>query len=252
MNKLFIFILCIIGFIGFIFYKKNNILTYDAKNEYNITVRSSNGCSYIMWFNITTWTNGKKILFKKTNASNKNDFIVFIGDLTNDLYIYSTGNNKKYTYMTPYNNCSGNNVFGTLQDNNTFADCKTTCINNDSCIGFTFTGKKDPDNPDKCYISENIDDIFKSSNCLFSELKLIKINDIPLQSVVKLAITLDNNNMIVYINDKIIKTFFLETIISPGTITVTPNDFGFIGFTYFKYVDECLNHEKIKKYSIKI
>jgi hypothetical protein len=157
--------------------------------------------------------------------------------------------------MIPYNNCSGTNTLGNLTDATTFADCKNSCIGNTACVGFTLTDKmanSDETLINKCYISENTEDIFKSSNCLFSELKLIKINDIPLQSVVKLAITLDNNNMIVYINDKITKTFFLKTTISPGTITVTPLDFGFIGFTYFKYFNECLNHEKIKKYSIKI
>ena len=251
MNKiLFLALIILLFVIGLMIYKKNNVITYDAKNEYKVSVHSSNGCSYIIWFNITTWTNGKKILFKKTNASKKDDFIVFIGDLTNDLYIYSTENVKSFI---PYNNCSGKDNVGILQNNiNTYADCKTTCIKNDACIGFTLNA--DPDDPDKsnCYVSENTEDIFKSSNCLFSELKLIKINDIPLQTVVKLAITLDKNNMIVYMNDKIIKSFFLETNISPGTITVTPDNFGFIGFTYFKYVDECLNHEKIKKYSVKI
>lgn len=232
-------------------YKKYHVIPYDAHEEYKITVSSSRGCSYIIWFNITTWTNGKKILFKKTDHSNKDDFIVFIGDLTNDLFIYSRENNS----MIPYNNCSGTNNLGNLTSATTFADCKTLCIGNTACVGFTLTKIANSDteqSTNKCYISENTEDIFKSSNCLFSELKLIKISNIPLKTVVKLAITLDNNNMNVYINDKIIKSFFLKTSITSGTITVTPDKLGFDGYTYFKYFDECLNHEKIKKYSIKL
>lgn len=254
MNKIFLILVILLCVIGAMIYRKYHVITYDAKNEYKMQVRSSIGCSYIIWFNITTWTNGKKILFKKTDASNKDEFIVFIGDLINDLFIYSRGNKQMGNhepYMISYNNCSGTNNLGNLQPGvTTFADCKTSCLRNTACVGFTLTDKSEDTN--KCYISENIDDIFKSSNCLFSELKLIKINDIPLKTSVKLAITLNNNNMIVYINDKIIKTFFLETIIDSGTITVTPDKLGFEGFTYFKYFDECLNHEKIKKYSIKL
>lgn len=248
MNK--IILICVIGVIGVIgvmIYRKYHVITYDAQEEYKITVSSSRGCSYIIWFNITTWTNGKKILFKKTDDSNKDEFIVFIGDLTNDLFIYSRENNNP---MIPYNNCSGTNNLGNLTTATTFADCKTLCIGNTACVGFTLT--KNSEETNQCYISENTDDIFKSSNCLFSELKLIKISNIPLKTVVKLAITLDNSNMNVYINDKITKSFFLETSITSGTITVTPDKLGFDGFTYFKYFDECLNHEKIKKYSIKL
>ena len=253
MNKLLIILIILICVIGVMIYKKYHVITYDAQEEYKITVSSSRGCSYIIWFNITTWTNGKKILFKKTDASNKDEFIVFIGDLTNDLFIYSREN--KDNPMIPYNNCSGTNTLGNLTDATTFADCKNSCIGNTACVGFTLTDKmanSDETLINKCYISENTEDIFKSSNCLFSELKLIKINHIPLKTVVKLAITMENNNMNVYVNDKIIKSFFLETSITSGTITVTPDKFGFDGFTYFKYFDECLNHEKIKKYSIKL
>jgi len=251
MNKILIVLVCLFGIMIYIKYRKYHVITYDANSEYKIAVNSSYGCSYIIWFNIKTWNNGKKILFKKTDVNNKEELIIFIGDLTNDIYIYSNENSQ----MIPYNNCSGTDSFGKLKDNiNTFADCKTSCLDNTSCVGFTLTDvdASNTDDKNKCYISENVEDIFKSSNCLFSELKLIKINDVPLQSAVKLAITLENNNMIVYINDRIIKSFFLKTTISPGTITVTPIGYGFIGFTYFKYFAECLNHEKIKKYSIKL
>ena len=68
MNKLLIILIILICVIGVMIYKKYHVITYDAQEEYKITVSSSRGCSYIIWFNITTWTNGKKILSKKDKS----------------------------------------------------------------------------------------------------------------------------------------------------------------------------------------
>jgi hypothetical protein len=243
----FIIVLCVV------IYRKSTIITHEAYEEYKINVNSSAECSYIIWFNIKTWDDNKKILFKK--SSDKDEFIVFIGELRNILYIYSSGNIKNgypdTPYMISYNNClsDSKNVFGEKQTDVTSASCKEKCAGSTACVGFTFASDPSP----ACYISDNTDDIFESSNCLISELKLIEIKTpIPLQRLVKLAITLTSNNMIVYIDDKLINTFLLETTISAGSVTVTPTDFGFNGYTVFKYFTECLNHEKIKKYSIKL
>lgn len=268
MNKILIFIIIVLVCVIVVVYRKYTVIAYNAEKEYKISVNSSGECSYIIWFNIKTWNDKKKILFKKTTE--KDDFIVFIGDLRNIIYIYSIANDR---YMVPYNNCltDSTNTFGTPESIDsqpaTVAECKQKCIGSTSCVGFTFNIVEQPETPDTsgsdgvtgttgiptCYISNNTEDIFKSSNCLFSELKLIEIKKlIPLQIVVKLAITVSNNNMIVYIDDKLINTFLLDSTISSGTITVTPDGFGFDGDTYFKYFTECLNHEKIKKYSIKL
>ena len=85
-------------------------------------------------------------------------------------------------------------------------------------------------------------------NTLLSELKLIEIKKpIPLQKLVKLAITFNNENMIVYMDDEIISSYYLApTTISPAIITVTPDLFGFTGYTYFKYINKCLNYQEIK------
>jgi len=257
-------ILCLIGTIIYIIYKHYTVLTYSANKEYTIDVNASKECSYIVWFNIETWNNGKKILFQK-KSNNIPTFIVFIGDLTNVLYIYTIANDKYdmpgitfYPYMISYNDCNVERTFYKgVPTSKTFADCKKYCRDN-SCVGFVFaqgTGVTGG-----CYTSTNPEDIFKSTYAtetestnfcshVSSELKLIEIKKhIPLQTDVKLAITINDRNMIVYIDDEIITTYFLKsTPISSGTITVTPNSYGFTGYTHFKYLDKCLNYQEIKK-----
>lgn len=273
MNKILIFsiLICLILFvIGVFIYRKYKVVSYNnATSQYTINITTNNKCSYIIWFNIETWNNGKKILFKKTTGG-MDDFIVFIGDLTNILYIYSQQNNnnpyitdiqdsENMTYnpiILPYNGCitgiTGNAISAipgiTITDKTDYNSCKTQCINNINCSGFIFNNNTcySINSPNNIFTSRPSDSLYCSS--LLSELKLIEIKKpIPLQKLVKLAITFNNENMIVYMDDEIISSYYLApTITSPAIITVTPDPFGFTGYTYFKYINKCLNYQEIK------
>jgi hypothetical protein len=234
-----------------------------------MNVSETNECSYIAWFTIDTWSDGKKILFEKS-VNGVDDFIVFIGDLTNVLYIYTTANvnyDKGITTvfrseMLPYNDCNVAKTFynlgNTANNMQTFVDCQDWCIDN-NCVGFAFANGS-TGGATGCYTSYNTQDIFTGSGftgytgttanfCsnISLQLKVIEVTHIPLQKLVKLIITINNGNMIVYIDDKLINTYFLKpTTISSGIITVIPTGYWFNGYTRFKYIEKCLNYQEIK------